>query len=101
MARKTEQGEQGSSLTPLLNDTVGEVEVADVVAAWTGIPVHKLLQGDMTKLLQLQADLETRVVGQSRATKVVAEAIQRARAGLTDPSKPTASLVFLGPTGVG
>ena len=85
----------------LLNDTVGESEIADVVAAWTGIPVNKLLQGDMIKLLGLQAELETRVVGQSQATKVVAEAIQRSRAGLTDSSKPTASMVFLGPTGVG
>lgn len=85
----------------LLNDTVGEEEIADVVASWTGIPVNKLLQGDMAKLLHLQAGLETRVVGQSAACQVVAEAIQRARAGLTDPSKPTASMVFLGPTGVG
>ena len=85
----------------LLNDTVGENEVADVVASWTGIPVTKLLQGDMIKLLNLQSELEARVVGQSAATKVVAEAIQRARAGLTDASKPTSSLVFLGPTGVG
>jgi ATP-dependent Clp protease ATP-binding subunit ClpB len=96
VARKNE------NVTPaLLNDTVGEDEIADVVAAWTGIPVNKLLQGDMEKLLNLQGELEKRVVGQNKATEVVAEAIQRSRAGLTDPSKPTASLVFLGPTGVG
>jgi ATP-dependent Clp protease ATP-binding subunit ClpB len=63
--------------------------------------VNKLLQGDMQKLLSLQSELEKRVIGQSSATQVVAEAIQRSRAGLTDPSKPIASLVFLGPTGVG
>ena len=100
VALKSEHSSSDSS-PALLNDTVGEDEVADVVAAWTGIPVHKLLQGDMTKLLRLQEDLEQRVVGQSRAAQVVAEAVQRARAGLTDASKPIASMVFLGPTGVG
>jgi ATP-dependent Clp protease ATP-binding subunit ClpB len=101
-AEELRVAKKSENVTPaLLNDTVGEDEIADVVAAWTGIPVNKLLQGDMIKLLGLQAELENRVVGQSQATKVVAEAIQRARAGLTDSSKPTASMVFLGPTGVG
>jgi ATP-dependent Clp protease ATP-binding subunit ClpB len=101
-AEELRVAKKNENKTPaLLNDTVGENEIADVVASWTGIPVTKLLQGDMMKLLNLQSDLEKRVVGQPQATQVVAEAIQRARAGLTDPTKPTASLVFLGPTGVG
>ena len=86
----------------LIHDTVTEEdEIADIVARWTGIPVSKLLEGEMQKLLSLEEKLAERVVGQSEATKVVAEAIQRSRAGLSDPSKPIATLCFLGPTGVG
>ncbi len=85
----------------LLRDTVGADDIALIVSSWTGIPVTKLMQGEMEKLLHLQEELDKRVIGQPQATKIVAEAIQRSRAGLSDPSKPIATLVFLGPTGVG
>lgn len=84
-----------------LRDTVEEADIADIVAQWTGIPTAKLLKGEMEKILGLQEELDKSVIGQPAATKAVAEAIQRSRAGLSDPSKPTCSLAFLGPTGVG
>jgi ATP-dependent Clp protease ATP-binding subunit ClpB len=70
-----------------------------VVSSWTGIPVSKLMKSEMQKLLNLKEELDKRVIGQEEATRVVAEAIQRSRAGLSDPTKPIASLAFLGPTG--
>merc|ERR1711967_102282 len=82
-------------------DTVTEDSIAEIVARWTGIPMNNLLEDDAAKLLRLQDELDARVVGQSEATQVVAEAIQRSRAGMADPSKPIATLAFLGPTGVG
>jgi len=85
----------------MLRDTVSEDDIAQIVSSWTGIPMNKLLEGEMQKLLKLQTELEHRVVGQERATQVVAEAIQRSRAGMSDPTKPIATLAFLGPTGVG
>eukprot|EP00596_Hydrurales_sp_CCMP1899_P000317 CAMPEP_0119044926 /NCGR_PEP_ID=MMETSP1177-20130426/35757_1 /TAXON_ID=2985 /ORGANISM="Ochromonas sp, Strain CCMP1899" /LENGTH=930 /DNA_ID=CAMNT_0007015845 /DNA_START=219 /DNA_END=3011 /DNA_ORIENTATION=- len=85
----------------MLNDTVMEDDIAAIVSVWTGIPVSKLLEGEMQKLLKLQDELDKKVIGQQDATKVVAEAIQRSRAGMSDPSKPIATLAFLGPTGVG
>merc|ERR1711871_1542186 len=85
----------------LLRDTVSEDDIAGIVATWTGIPVNKLLEGEMEKLLRLQEELDKRVIGQSDATKIVAEAVQRSRAGMSDPTKPIATLAFLGPTGVG
>ncbi|CAM9142065.1 unnamed protein product [Choristocarpus tenellus] len=94
----------GASLegdTRLLRDEVTPDDIAAVVAAWTGIPPGKLLESDREKLLNLGDVLHERVIGQDEAVRVVAEAVQRSRAGLSDPNKPTASLVFLGPTGVG
>jgi len=93
----------GSSLTSnrMIRDTVGEDDIAGIVASWTGIPISKLMESEMQKLLTLQDALDKRVVGQPEATRVVAEAIQRSRAGMSDPSKPIATLTFLGPTGVG
>ena len=85
----------------LLRDTVTEDDIAHIVSSWTRIPVSKLLEGEMQKLLHLQEDLDSRIIGQPEATRIVAEAIQRSRAGMSDPSKPIATLVFLGPTGVG
>merc|ERR1711916_350090 len=85
----------------LITDTVTEDSIAEIVARWTGIPTSKLLEDDAAKLLRLQDELDARVVGQSEATQVVAEAIQRSRAGMADPTKPIATLAFLGPTGVG
>jgi len=100
---KTEEDNysKGSHVARMLRDVVGEDDIAHIVSTWTGIPISKLLEGEMQKLLKLQDELDQRVVGQQAATKVVAEAIQRSRAGMSDPSKPIATLAFLGPTGVG
>jgi len=85
----------------LLRDTVTEDDIAAIVSSWTGVPVSRIATSEMQKLLKLQQALDLRVIGQPEATKVVSEAIQRSRAGLSDPSKPIACLAFLGPTGVG
>ena len=85
----------------LLRTTVGVEEIAEVVARATGIPVSKLMQGEREKLLQMEAKLHERVVGQDEAIVAVANAIRRSRSGLSDPNRPTGSFLFLGPTGVG
>ncbi|RCX29860.1 ATP-dependent chaperone ClpB [Thioalbus denitrificans] len=85
----------------LLRNRVGEEEIAEVVARWTGIPVAKMLEGERDKLLQMEAALHRRVVGQDEAIRSVADAIRRSRAGLSDPNRPIGSFLFLGPTGVG
>ncbi len=85
----------------LLQEEVGESDIASVVSRWTGVPVMKLLEGEKEKLLQLEDVLHKRVIGQDEATKAVSEAVIRARAGLKDPNKPIGSFLFLGPTGVG
>ena len=91
----------GSSETRLLKEEVDEEDIAEVVSRWTGIPVSKLLQGEIAKLLNLAQELHKRVIGQDEAVDVVAEAIVRARSGLGDPNRPLGSFLFLGPTGVG
>ena len=85
----------------LLRNNVTEEEIGEVVSKWTGIPVAKLLEGEKEKLLQLEAELHKRVVGQEEAVTIVAEAVRRSRAGLSDPKRPNGSFMFLGPTGVG
>ena len=85
----------------LLKEEVDEEDIAEVVSRWTGIPVSKLLEGEMQKLLHLDEELHKRVVGQDEAVKAVAEAVLRARSGLKDPNRPIGSFIFLGPTGVG
>jgi ATP-dependent Clp protease ATP-binding subunit ClpB len=85
----------------LLRTSVGAEEIAEVVARATGIPVSKLMQGDREKLLQMEAKLHERVIGQDEAIAAVANAIRRSRSGLSDPNRPTGSFLFLGPTGVG
>jgi len=85
----------------LLKEEVGAEDIAEVVSKWTGIPVHRLLEGEMQKLLHLEERLHARVVGQDEAVRVVSDAIRRARAGLKDPKRPIGSFLFLGPTGVG
>ena len=87
--------------TRLLRNKVTDEEVAEVVSRWTGIPVSKMLEGERDKLLRMESVIEQRVVGQFEAVKAVANAIRRARAGLSDPNRPTGSFLFLGPTGVG
>jgi len=85
----------------LLREEVSEDDIAEVIAKWTGIPVAKLVQSEMEKLLKLEDQLHERVVGQDQAVTAIADAIQRSRAGLSDPNQPIASFLFLGPTGVG
>ena len=85
----------------LLRTRVGEEEIAEIVARWTGIPVAKLMEGERDKLLRLEDTLRARVVGQEEALTSVANAIRRSRAGLSDPNRPIGSFLFLGPTGVG
>lgn len=87
--------------TTLLRNNVTDVEVAEIVSKWTGIPVAKMLEGEKDKLLQMETIVQQRVIGQSEALKAVANAIRRSRAGLSDPNRPIGSFLFLGPTGVG
>jgi ATP-dependent Clp protease ATP-binding subunit ClpB len=85
----------------ILKEEVTSEEIAEVVSAWTGIPVSKMMQGEMAKLVDLEDELKKRVVGQDQAVAAVAGAIRRNRAGLSDPNRPIGSFLFLGPTGVG
>ena len=85
----------------MVNDQVTDEDIAAVVAAWTGIPVAKLRQGETEKLLHLEGELGKRLIGQRDAVRAVAEAVRRTRAGISDPDRPTGSFLFLGPTGVG
>ena len=86
---------------PMVKEEVGPDDVADVVSAWTGIPAGRLLEGETGKLLRMEAELGTRVIGQASAVQAVSDAVRRARAGVADPDRPTGSFLFLGPTGVG
>jgi ATP-dependent Clp protease ATP-binding subunit ClpB len=86
---------------PMLKEEVGEEEVAKIVSKWTGIPVGRLLEGEIEKLIHMEARLRRRVVGQDAALAIVANAIRRNRSGLSDPNRPIGSFLFLGPTGVG
>ena len=85
----------------MVNDHVTEDDIAAVVAAWTGVPVDRLTQGETEKLLHLEAELGKRLIGQKDAVQAVSEAVRRTRAGISDPDRPTGSFLFLGPTGVG
>ena len=99
--KETELAQEDGSDKSLLREEVSEDDIAEVIAKWTGIPVARLVQSEMEKLLQLEEDLHQRVIGQNQAVTAVADAIQRSRAGLSDPNRPIASFLFLGPTGVG
>ena len=85
----------------MVNDQVGEDDIAAVVSAWTGIPTGRLLAGESQKLLNLENELGKRLIGQKRAVKAVSDAVRRTKAGISDPNRPTGSFLFLGPTGVG
>jgi len=85
----------------MVNEQVTDEDIASVIAAWTGIPVGKLLQGETEKLLHLEAELGKRLIGQKEAVVAVSDAVRRTRAGISDPNRPTGSFLFLGPTGVG
>ncbi|MEB3228747.1 MAG: ATP-dependent chaperone ClpB [Synechocystis sp.] len=93
--------ENQTSGKTLLREEVLESDIAEIISKWTGIPISKLVESEKEKLLHLEAELHHRVIGQDEAVTAVAEAIQRSRAGLSDPNRPTASFIFLGPTGVG
>ena len=105
LQRKLQEAEQALKIKQedgaILKEEVTEEEIASVVSNWTGIPVTKMMQGEMEKLVDLEAELKKRVVGQDEAVHAVAGAIRRNRAGLSDPNKPIGSFLFLGPTGVG
>jgi ATP-dependent Clp protease ATP-binding subunit ClpB len=90
-----------SEQAPMVSDEVTADDIADVVSAWTGIPAGRLLEGETAKLLRMEEELSGRVVGQDEAVRAVADAVRRARAGISDPNRPTGSFLFLGPTGVG
>ncbi len=96
-AETAEAGDQDR----MVSDQVSEDDIAAVVAAWTGIPVGRLLAGETEKLLNLENELGRRLIGQKKAVKAVADAVRRTKAGISDPNRPTGSFMFLGPTGVG
>jgi ATP-dependent Clp protease ATP-binding subunit ClpB len=101
-AKSDGSGADGNPATaPMVKDEVGPDDVADVVSSWTGIPAGRLLEGETGKLLRMEAELGHRVIGQSKAVQAVSDAVRRARAGVSDPDRPTGSFLFLGPTGVG
>ena len=93
--------EKSASSNRLLKEEVDEEDIAKIVSKWTGVPVAKMLEGEVEKLTQMEQRLRERVVGQDEALTVVANAIRRSRAGLSDPKRPIGSFIFLGPTGVG
>ncbi len=99
--RQLAEAESVESGPRMVNDQVTDDDIAAVVAAWTGIPVDKLTQGETEKLLTLEAELGKRIIGQRDAVAAVSEAVRRTRAGISDPDRPTGSFLFLGPTGVG
>ncbi|MBI0426917.1 ATP-dependent chaperone ClpB [Psychrobacter sp. NG27] len=100
LAEQKEQTGEGSGIK-LLRNKVTDNEIAEVVAAATGIPVNKMMQGEREKMLAMEEKLHERVIGQNEAVEAVANAVRRSRAGLSDPNRPSGSFLFLGPTGVG
>ena len=105
LERKVIEAEQAERVLdaegPMVGDHVNDEDIAKVIAAWTGIPVGKLLQGETEKLVHLESELGKRLIGQKDAVKTVSDAVRRSRAGISDPNRPTGSFLFLGPTGVG
>lgn len=100
--RELAEAEQAEHSHPrMVNEQVTAGDIAAVVAAWTGIPVDRLTQGETEKLLHLESELGRRIIGQKKAVQAVADAVRRTRAGISDPDRPTGSFLFLGPTGIG
>ncbi|MDX6201712.1 MAG: ATP-dependent Clp protease ATP-binding subunit ClpB [Frankiales bacterium] len=93
--------EEDLGSAPMVKEEVGPDDVADVVAAWTGIPAGRLLEGESAKLLRMEEELDRQVIGQAAAVRAVSDAVRRSRAGVADPDRPMGSFLFLGPTGVG
>ncbi|MDN5977583.1 ATP-dependent chaperone ClpB [Acidipropionibacterium jensenii] len=98
---QAKQAENEEKASRMVADEVTTEDIAEVVSAWTGIPVGKMLQGESDKLLHMEEHIGKRLIGQKRAVKAVADAVRRSRAGISDPNRPTGSFLFLGPTGVG
>ncbi len=101
IATKQEELEKLQAQGSVLSEEVTSEEIAEIVSKWTGVPVSKMLEGEQQKLIEMEARLAERVVGQNEALAAVSNAVRRARAGLQDPSRPIGSFIFLGPTGVG
>lgn len=101
LEKQVAEAEAHTTDTTMLSEEVTPDTIADVVSAWTGIPAGKMLQGETEKLLHMESELGSRVVGQLEAVEAVSDAVRRARAGVADPNRPTGSFLFLGPTGVG
>ncbi|WP_328915049.1 MULTISPECIES: ATP-dependent chaperone ClpB [unclassified Streptomyces] len=104
LAEATREEEEAAAKGPsqkMVKEEVGPDDVADVVAAWTGIPAGRLLEGETQKLLRMEEELGKRLIGQTEAVRSVSDAVRRSRSGIADPDRPTGSFLFLGPTGVG
>jgi ATP-dependent Clp protease ATP-binding subunit ClpB len=99
--RAAAEADHSSTIDPLVGDQVGAEQVAEVVEAWTGIPVGRMLEGETAKLLKMEDVIGERLIGQRGAVTAVSDAVRRSRAGLSDPNRPTGSFLFLGPTGTG
>ncbi|MFJ6630813.1 ATP-dependent chaperone ClpB [Streptomyces sp. NPDC091376] len=100
-AASEEEAQQEAAKDTMVKEEVGPDDIADVVAAWTGIPAGRLLEGETQKLLRMEDELGKRLIGQTEAVRAVSDAVRRSRAGIADPDRPTGSFLFLGPTGVG
>ncbi|RVU27457.1 ATP-dependent chaperone ClpB [Streptomyces antnestii] len=100
-ASEEEAEAEASKTATMVKEEVGPDDIADVVAAWTGIPAGRLLEGETQKLLRMEDELGKRLIGQTEAVRAVSDAVRRTRAGIADPDRPTGSFLFLGPTGVG
>lgn len=98
---QAQEAEATASADRMVHEEVGPDDIAEVVAAWTGIPTGRLLEGETEKLLHMEDELGRRLIGQKQAVRAVSDAVRRARAGISDPDRPTGSFLFLGPTGVG
>ncbi|MEU6662450.1 ATP-dependent chaperone ClpB [Streptomyces sp. NPDC046821] len=100
-AASEEEAEVEAAKSTMVKEEVGSDDIADVVAAWTGIPAGRLMEGETQKLLRMEDELGRRLIGQAEAVQAVSDAVRRTRAGIADPDRPTGSFLFLGPTGVG
>ena len=99
--QREEAASAEANITPMVSEEVSASDIAEVVSAWTGVPVGKMLQGESEKLLEMETRVGSRLIGQEKAVQAVSDAVRRARAGISDPNRPTGSFLFLGPTGVG
>ncbi|WP_333768902.1 ATP-dependent chaperone ClpB [Streptomyces sp. IBSBF 2435] len=101
LAEATREEQEAAGQETMVKEQVGPDDIADVVAAWTGIPAGRLLEGETQKLLRMEEELGRRLIGQTEAVRAVSDAVRRSRSGIADPDRPTGSFLFLGPTGVG